>query len=83
MPWGRWKTLAALLLACAGCTDLPTLDKGVCGNGVIDAGEQCDGGDLGGYGCWDFGYDQGYLQCSGCGFDTSQCWFSCPFCFQQ
>ncbi len=42
MPWGRWKTLAALLLACAGCTDLPTLDKGVCGNGVIDSSEDCD-----------------------------------------
>ncbi len=51
MPWGRWKTLAALLLACAGCTDLPTLDKGVCGNGVIDSSEDCDTASLGGGSC--------------------------------
>ncbi|MBA3459155.1 MAG: VCBS repeat-containing protein, partial [Deltaproteobacteria bacterium] len=37
----------ALLLAVflAGCTDFETLDRGVCGNGLIEAGEDCDSGD--------------------------------------
>src|SRR5579883_2961361 len=36
--------LASLALAAslACCADLPSLDAGVCGNGVIDPGEDCD-----------------------------------------
>jgi hypothetical protein len=32
-----------LLALVAGCRDLPELAAGVCGNGVIDVGEDCDG----------------------------------------
>ena len=57
---GRWVT--------AGCTN--------CGNGRVDAGEQCDGADLDGNDCTtvpgDFG--GGRLRCAdGCRFDTSEC----------
>jgi hypothetical protein len=30
-------------LAAAGCTDLPDIPEGVCGNRVLDPGEDCDG----------------------------------------
>jgi hypothetical protein len=39
----------------------------VCGNGALEAGEDCDGTDLGGASCSDFGYASGSLQC------TAQC----------
>ncbi|HTJ80945.1 MAG TPA: hypothetical protein VL400_04455, partial [Polyangiaceae bacterium] len=64
-------------LACAadctfdtsGCTALPT-----CGNGAIDAGESCDGSNLGGKTCASQGFGTGTLACSaGCAFDTSAC----------
>jgi hypothetical protein len=46
-----------------------------CGNDVTEAGELCDGSDLGGSSCADFDFDQGDLQClADCsGFDTSAC----------
>jgi hypothetical protein len=45
-----------------------------CGNGVKDAGEQCDGTDLGGATCATVGAQVGTLRCgSGCTFDASQC----------
>ncbi|MEJ2267524.1 MAG: LamG domain-containing protein, partial [Nanoarchaeota archaeon] len=46
-----------------------------CGNNLIEKGEFCDGGDLGGDSCVDLGFDSGVLGClSDCsGFDTSQC----------
>jgi len=45
-----------------------------CGNGVIDAGEECDGGDLGGATCGSEGFVGGTLSCtSSCTFDTSAC----------
>jgi len=47
---------------------------GTCGNGVIDAGEDCDGGDLGGQTCIGLDYDGGTLSCQGdCTFDISAC----------
>ncbi len=33
----------AALFAVSGCADLRDLDAGVCGNGVIESGEDCDG----------------------------------------
>lgn len=46
----------------------------VCGNGVKEAGEQCDGADLAGQSCGSLGYDLGALSCKGnCAFDTSLC----------
>ncbi len=51
----------------------------LCGNGVIDAGEVCDGGNLGGASCGDFGCGGGTLACNAScdGFDTSAC-TGCP-----
>jgi len=36
----------------------------VCGNGVLEAGETCDGIDFGGLTCSDYGYAGGSLECS-------------------
>lgn len=49
--------------------------NGNCGNGVIDAGEQCDGGDLQGFDCNSLGLNGGTLACDAvmCTFDTSMC----------
>lgn len=47
---------------------------GSCGNGVIDAGEQCDGIALGGNTCASQGFAGGTLTCSStCQLVTSQC----------
>ncbi len=40
---------------------------------VKDAGEECDGTDLDGKTCADFGFVGGILACSSCVFDTSGC----------
>jgi len=46
----------------------------VCGNGVVETGEQCDGGNLNGQTCVGLGFTGGTLACSGsCTFDTSGC----------
>ena len=47
----------------------------VCGDGVFDEGEQCDGQQLGARTCAALeGFDSGELSCtSACVFDTSQC----------
>lgn len=46
----------------------------VCGDGVQDAGEACDGADLGGATCEGLGYPPGDLACSaGCAVDASGC----------
>ena len=46
----------------------------VCGNNIKETGEQCDGTDLDGKNCLDFGFTSGILQCmSSCDFDTSSC----------
>ena len=46
----------------------------VCGNGVIEGTEACDGLDLGGQTCLTLGFDGGSLVCAGdCNFDTSGC----------
>lgn len=49
--------------------------NGNCGNGAIDAGEQCDGMDLQGFDCAALGLSGGTLACDPmmCTFDTSMC----------
>ena len=48
--------------------------KPVCGNGVVQGGEACDGGDLQGQTCLDLGFNGGTLACSSdCTLDTSGC----------
>jgi hypothetical protein len=45
-----------------------------CGNGQLDAGEECDGGNLGGATCSSEGFFGGTLSCnSNCTLNTSQC----------
>jgi hypothetical protein len=48
---------------------------GVCGNAVVEAGEQCDGANLGGQTCEGLGYTLGgTLACTAsCGFSVSGC----------
>jgi len=46
-----------------------------CGNGTIDAGEECDQGNLNGQTCLTQGFGAGTLVCgSGCLFDTTACY---------
>jgi uncharacterized protein (TIGR03382 family) len=45
----------------------------VCGDGNVDAGEECDGLNLNGETCSSQGFDGGSLSCSSCSFDTSSC----------
>jgi hypothetical protein len=58
-----------------GDGDPTTTGDPVCGNGVIDDGEQCDGGNLGGFTCVDLGYSGGTLACDPvtCTYDASGC----------
>jgi hypothetical protein len=54
----------------ATCTGCP-----VCGNGIKETGENCDGADLGGQTCVTQGFGSGTLRCkTDCsGLDTSRC----------
>lgn len=47
----------------------------ICGNGLVDDGEQCDGGNLNGFSCTDLGYSGGTLGCDAitCTYDASGC----------
>jgi hypothetical protein len=58
--------------------NIPNISCGpaaVCGNGIVESGEQCDGADLGGQTCEGLGYTLGgTLTCNaGCGFNVSGC----------
>lgn len=61
----------------AATTGGTTAAPGVCGDGVVDAGEECDGAELDGHDCGAFGFDEGALGCAAdCqSFDTQQCTF--------
>jgi hypothetical protein len=61
-------------LACNGSCLFNTSGCYDCGDGSIDAGEECDGANLGGETCVSRGYDAGALACDGsCQFDESAC----------
>ena len=54
---------------CAGADHCP-----VCGDGVREGHEACDGADLGEESCASFGFDGGELACTArCSFDTTAC----------
>ncbi|MFH1326985.1 MAG: hypothetical protein ABIH59_02560 [archaeon] len=55
----------------SGCTWMPA--QPFCGDEVIDVGEDCDGGNLGGETCVSQGFERGTLSCSSCEFDTDDC----------
>ena len=44
-----------------------------CGNNIIEGSEQCEGLNLNGLTCRDFGYDRGNLGCSACNYNMSAC----------
>ncbi|MBU1938297.1 hypothetical protein KKA04_01045 [Patescibacteria group bacterium] len=46
----------------------------VCGNGVIETGEQCEGVNFGGLSCGNYGYTCGPLQCVNCLIVTTSCY---------
>lgn len=51
-----------------------TVKLGLCGDGVVDTSEQCDGSNLGGASCTSRGFTGGTLSCDpSCEFDTSAC----------
>jgi hypothetical protein len=55
-------------------TPVPRMCPPICGDGVLNGTEECDGADLGGSACTDFGHPGGVLLCTaGCMFDTSAC----------
>ena len=60
--------------ACVGAVGCPT-GMEVCGNDLLEIGEQCDNADLAGQDCVSLGFiDGGTLACAGdCTFDTSMC----------
>lgn len=45
----------------------------ICGNGIIEASEQCEGMNFGGLTCGSFGYIYGNLQCVNCMIVTTGC----------
>jgi hypothetical protein len=59
----------------ASSSSSSTTTGGLCGNGTIDAGEQCDGADLNSFDCTSLGYSGGTLACGAatCTFDTTLC----------
>src|SRR5512146_1809892 len=40
--WGFFGLALVLVGALSGCTDLKDIPAGVCGNGVVESGEDCD-----------------------------------------
>lgn len=58
-----------------GSTSTSGDPPGGCGDGAIDAGEQCDGNNLQGFNCSSLGLGSGTLACDPvtCTFDTSMC----------
>lgn len=77
----RWACLAAmaLVLNLAACSDDDDNNNNqnqnpVCGNGIIEPGEQCEGTDLAGETCTSQGLEGGELACTAeCTFDLSAC----------
>ncbi len=56
-----------------------TVKISVCGNGIIENGEDCEGNNLNGKTCESLGYASGTLSCDiSCSFNTSNCIVATP-----
>ena len=80
ITWGRWPDgrgdFQYVIASPGGPNSRPEPEpEPICGDGVIDEGETCDGAALGDKACTDLGFDRGQLRCAaGCGgYDTSSC----------
>lgn len=69
---GTLECSASCRISTASCTNNPVP---TCGDGKVNqSSEECDGADLTGFECTDFGYDSGTLACDGtCGLDFADC----------
>ena len=75
MLWNIYITLFVLLPACQKVADF---ENNLCGNGIIDSEEVCDGTNIN-ITCSGLGYSYGTVKCSStCEYDTSQC--TCETC---
>ncbi len=71
--WGLALPLLLLAMGLGACSDDDNQNP-VCGNGVVEEGEQCDGANHDGQTCLTLGMDGGNLACtSTCTFDRSGC----------
>ncbi|MCR4275464.1 MAG: dockerin type I repeat-containing protein [Candidatus Wolfebacteria bacterium] len=62
------------LKASADSVNITASVNSVCGNGILENGEQCDGTAFGGASCVSQGFSGGTLSCAAsCTFNTSQC----------
>ena len=67
------------IFAASDATVEATIKISVCGNGIKEGSEQCDGSDLAGQSCTTEGYTGGTLSCSAsCTFNTSACTTAAP-----
>ena len=63
-----------VVFAASSATVNATANISVCGNGIKESGEQCDGTDFGGEQCSNLGFSGGVLSCSAsCEYNTSSC----------
>ncbi len=76
---GLFVVLAVLLRVISVSADTSdslntTVKISICGNGIIEGGEDCEGENLNGQTCESIGYGPGTLSCDiACSFDTSNC----------
>ena len=67
-----------ITLTCVDCTFDETGCTGdgpTCGDDVAEGDEECDGTDLGGLTCEDFGFNGGTLSCTDCQYNVFDCTF--------
>lgn len=60
-------------LSASNFWNFTVFDVEVCGDGVKNSTEGCDGSDFGGSTCDDYGYDSGSLSCNDCVISSSGC----------
>ena len=63
----------SLVVGCVGYRDISESAAPVCGNGVVETDEACDGALLAGMSCTSLGLGAGTLQCRDCAVDQSGC----------